>query len=109
MHCAESVGTDVKLLGTAPVRVLPPIVPAPTAGSMAAGRLNRRWDGMRTAYARKEGSVPTALLLRASSAALTARYETKMRGRGTITEEGRGITVEVNTEQSGTQELSPEK
>src|SRR6516165_1697853 len=29
-------------------RVLPPIVTAPTAGSRVAGRLNRRWDGMRT-------------------------------------------------------------
>jgi len=51
MHCAESVGTDLKSLGTAPVRVLPHIVPAPTAESRAASRLDRRWDGIRTGYA----------------------------------------------------------
>jgi hypothetical protein len=48
---AKSVCTDLKSLGTAPVSVLPPIVPAPTAESMAAGWLNQRWDDMRTGYA----------------------------------------------------------
>jgi hypothetical protein len=51
MHCAESVCIDLKLLGTAPVSVLPPIVPAPTAESRAAGWLNHRWGSMRTGYA----------------------------------------------------------
>src|SRR5262249_15031693 len=36
-------------LGTVPVSVLPPIVPAPTAQSRAAGWLNQRWDGVRNA------------------------------------------------------------
>ena len=44
-----------------------------------------------------------------SSAALTTKYASKMRGHGTITEKGQTITVEVNADQSGTQELSPEK
>ncbi len=48
---AESVGTDLKPLGTAPVSALPPIVPALTAESIAAGWLSQRWDGMRTGYA----------------------------------------------------------
>jgi hypothetical protein len=48
---AESVGTEFKSLGTVPVRVLPPIVPAPTAQSRAAGWLNQRWKGRRTGYA----------------------------------------------------------
>ena len=48
---AESVCIDLKSLGTAPVSVLPPIVPAPTAESRAAGWLNQQWDGMRTGYA----------------------------------------------------------
>jgi hypothetical protein len=48
---AKSVCTDLKPLGTAPVSVLPPIVPAPAAESRAAGWLNQRWDGIRTGYA----------------------------------------------------------
>ena len=44
---AESVGAEFKPLGTVPVRVLPPIVPAPTAQSRAAGWLNQRWEGRR--------------------------------------------------------------
>jgi hypothetical protein len=48
---AESVCTELKSLGTIPVNVLPPIVPAPTAESRAANWLNQRWDGMRTGYA----------------------------------------------------------
>jgi hypothetical protein len=48
---AESVGTDLKLPGTAFVSVLPPIVPAPTAESRAAGWLNQRWNGMPTGHA----------------------------------------------------------
>ena len=48
---AESVCTDLKSPGTAPVSVLPPIVAALTAESSAAGLLNQRWDGMRTGYA----------------------------------------------------------
>src|SRR5262249_27460057 len=37
--------------GTVSVSILPPIVPARTAESRAAGWLNQRWDGMRTGYA----------------------------------------------------------
>ncbi len=48
---AESVDTEFKSLGTVPVSVLPPIVPASTAESRAAGWLNQRGDGMRTGYA----------------------------------------------------------
>lgn len=48
---AESVCTEFKSLGTVPVSVLPPIVPAPTAESRAAGGLNQRWDGMHSGYA----------------------------------------------------------
>jgi hypothetical protein len=51
MHCAESVCTDLKSLGRAPVSVLSPIIPAPTAESRAAGWLNQRWDGIHTGYA----------------------------------------------------------
>jgi hypothetical protein len=48
---AKSVGPDLKSLGTPPVGALQPIVPAPTAESIAAGWLNQRRDGMRTGYA----------------------------------------------------------
>jgi hypothetical protein len=48
---AESVCTEFKSLGTVPVSVLPPIVPAPTVESRAAGWLNQPWDGLRTGYA----------------------------------------------------------
>jgi hypothetical protein len=48
---AESVYTESKSLGTAPVSIFPPIVPAPTVESRAAGWLNQRWDGLRTGYA----------------------------------------------------------
>ena len=48
---AKSVCPDLKSRGTAPVSALPPIVPAPTAESIAAGWLNQRRDGMRTGYA----------------------------------------------------------
>jgi len=47
---AKSVCTEFKSLGTALVSVFPPIVPAPTAQSRAAGGLSQRWDGMRTGY-----------------------------------------------------------
>ena len=47
---AKSVCTGAELVCTIPVSVLPPIVPAPTAESRAAGWLNQRWDGMRTGY-----------------------------------------------------------
>ena len=43
--------TGAESICTAPVSVLRPIVPAPTAESRAAGWLNQRWDGMRTGYA----------------------------------------------------------
>jgi hypothetical protein len=39
-----------KSLGTVPASVLPRIVPAPTAESMAAGWLNQRRNGSRTGY-----------------------------------------------------------
>jgi hypothetical protein len=48
---AESVCTDLKSLDTVPVSVLPPIVPALRAESIAVCWLNQRWDGMRTGYA----------------------------------------------------------
>ena len=48
---AKSGCTDLKLLDTAPVSVLPPIVLAPTAVSIAAGWLNQQWGGMRSEYA----------------------------------------------------------
>ena len=41
----------MKSLDTVPVSVLPPIVPALTAESIAVCWLNQRWDGMRTGYA----------------------------------------------------------
>ena len=48
---AESVCTEFKSQGTLPVSVFPPIVPAPTVESRAAGWLNQPWDGLRTGYA----------------------------------------------------------
>jgi len=48
---AESVCTGLKSLGTAPVSVLPPIVPAPTAESRSAGWPNPRGGGRCTGYA----------------------------------------------------------
>jgi hypothetical protein len=46
----ESICPGAESLGSAPVSVLRPIVPAPAVESRAAGWLKQRWDGMRTGY-----------------------------------------------------------